>query len=281
MQLNHLSDEALFLETERLVKEERGLLTTLLHHLREIDRRRLYSAFGYRSLFEYAVRKLGYPEDQAQRRIAAMREVRDVPELESKLQSGAINITHIGLARAIFKREQFNLESRMKIYCALEHTSTREAAKILAGYSPVSGRPDSARPISPQRVEMRFTASETLLKKIETLKGQLAHRYPSLTYGELFEMLCDLGLDTHRKTAAPRSRDLETQSKAARRRIILSRGKCEKCGSRHALEVDHKIPKALGGLDTSENLRLLCRNCNQRAAIEAFGQRKMDHYLNV
>jgi 5-methylcytosine-specific restriction endonuclease McrA len=30
------------------------------------------------------------------------------------------------------------------------------------------------------------------------------------------------------------------------------------CGSKHALEIDHRNPLSLGGLTTAENLRVLC-----------------------
>ncbi|PWU16697.1 MAG: HNH endonuclease, partial [Bdellovibrio sp.] len=56
--------------------------------------------------------------------------------------------------------------------------------------------------------------------------------------------------------------------------------KCEKCGSQFALQIDHCRPWALGGDHQFENLRLLCRNCNQRAAIETFGSQKMNDFLN-
>ncbi|NUM89448.1 MAG: HNH endonuclease, partial [Bdellovibrionales bacterium] len=49
--------------------------------------------------------------------------------------------------------------------------------------------------------------------------------------------------------------------------------------SRYALEIDHRVPRAHGGTSTPENLRLLCRSCNQRAAIQAFGLRKMEPHL--
>lgn len=54
---------------------------------------------------------------------------------------------------------------------------------------------------------------------------------------------------------------------------------CENCGSTYALETDHRIPLASGGSDEAENLRVLCRSCNQRAAIEKFGLSKMQTFL--
>lgn len=128
---------------------------------------------------------------------------------------------------------------------------------------------------------------------IETLKGFLAHQHPGMTTGELFEKLCELGLREWdpSKTAAPRkrrvkiseagNRSVRTSSIAGIRRSVFqnARNKCENCGSTYALEIDHIRPKALGGNSEEGNLRVLCRHCNQRAAIEAFGVRKMEKYL--
>jgi 5-methylcytosine-specific restriction endonuclease McrA len=52
--------------------------------------------------------------------------------------------------------------------------------------------------------------------------------------------------------------------------------KCTRCGSIYALEIDHIEPFALGGKNEFENLRLLCRSCNQFQAIGAFGVNKME-----
>lgn len=56
--------------TDQLVQQERELLIEILRHLREIERRRLFSALGFKSLFDYAVKRLKYSEDQAGRRIS-------------------------------------------------------------------------------------------------------------------------------------------------------------------------------------------------------------------
>ncbi|NUM87715.1 MAG: HNH endonuclease, partial [Bdellovibrionales bacterium] len=58
-----------------------------------------------------------------------------------------------------------------------------------------------------------------------------------------------------------------------------ARNKCENCHSVYALEIDHRIPRAQGGTNNAPNLRLLCRSCNQRAAIQALGLRKMEPHL--
>ena len=46
MNLNNLSDENLLQNTQRLVAQEREVLIEVLHHLKEIERRRLFSAWS-------------------------------------------------------------------------------------------------------------------------------------------------------------------------------------------------------------------------------------------
>ena len=49
-----------------------------------------------------------------------------------------------------------------------------------------------------------------------------------------------------------------------------------RCGSTYQLEYDHVVPRALGGASTVDNLRLLCRNHNQRAAERVLGKHCVD-----
>lgn len=68
--------------------------------------------------------------------------------------------------------------------------------------------------------------------------------------------------------------------------IKRDEGKCQfvnpathaKCGSRFQVQVDHIIPRALGGGDEMENLRLLCRTHNLLMAERALGTEKMQVY---
>ena len=73
MNLTHLTDKTLLQNIKVLVKKEKDLSVSILHHLCEIDDRRLYAELKYSSLFDYYVNHLGYFEDAAQRRISASR----------------------------------------------------------------------------------------------------------------------------------------------------------------------------------------------------------------
>jgi len=364
--LKSVPDSQLIFQVEKLVHQERELLLKVLHHLREIDRRRLFSSLGYKSLFDFAVRHLGYPEDQAYRRISAMKLLKELPEIETQISNGQISLTHIGLAQSLFRQEkkihhkEFSTQEKLSVFEKMASLPVRDAEKVTLSFSsaPALAKPDRVHLVSPDQVEIKFLASTEIQKKIETLKGRLAHQHPNLTLGELFDRLCDWGLerldpsvprkkkqkaapdsdaptisttldpahskpnahvDAHLKpqsepelevladadaapdarasapdktkakpkTAAPRKRRVnkasashETVSAKNRRQVSLrAQNKCENCGSEYALEVDHIRPLALGGTSDLENLRLLCRHCNQRAAIQNLGIQKMQAHL--
>ena len=46
MNLKNLSDDSLISNTKNLVHKEREIITEILHHLREIERRRLFSKWS-------------------------------------------------------------------------------------------------------------------------------------------------------------------------------------------------------------------------------------------
>jgi 5-methylcytosine-specific restriction endonuclease McrA len=50
--------------------------------------------------------------------------------------------------------------------------------------------------------------------------------------------------------------------------IRRARGRCVMCGAPGATQVDHRIPRSLGGADALWNLRLLCRPCDNRRHAE-------------
>jgi hypothetical protein len=50
------------------------------------------------------------------------------------------------------------------------------------------------------------------------------------------------------------------------------------CGSTLRVELDHQVPRALGGPSTASNLRVLCKVHNDLAARQAFGDAWMDRY---
>ncbi len=296
--LRSLTDAQLEKSIESVRARELATLGEMLAHLREIDRRRLFSKRGYRSLHDYAIRKLRYAEDQAHRRVSAARLVRDLPEIESKIVDGSLKLTHLTDAHTFFRKVEHTKEEKLVILQKLENTTRAEARKVL------QREEDKAR--------YSFEADKTLEEVIEELRGLHAH----LSFDELMQKICLLAFEklspdgkgklrAARKSSAtvagitagisasgiktdgavfPQNQMEQKQSRyiptEVKRQVwVKAEGKCQQCSSKFGLQYDHILPFALGGTNGAENLRLLCMTCNQRKAIEHYGLIKMSKYL--
>ena len=104
-EVKKLSNQQLLSQTKFLVQKERNLHIQVLHHLEEIDSRKLYLEQGFSSLFDYAVKELGYSEGAAYRRIKAMKLCREVPETEDRLKSGRLSLSSACQLQAFFEKQ--------------------------------------------------------------------------------------------------------------------------------------------------------------------------------
>ncbi len=303
-ELKLFSNDALLSRTRELVAEERKLTTRILWYIREIDERRLFAQRGYPSLFELCVREFNYSEATAHRRIEAMRLIRELPEIEKKLEQGALKLGQVsqiqGFLRAE-KREQkrvYSLEEKRDLVSRVEGMSTRETERELISISPQSaGIRERERAVSATETEIRFIADKALLEKLKKLQELGSHRFKDRSrYAELFHWLADLGLaelgsadlvhpEKMKPSSIPRveskavpTRHIPTRIKALVRKRDLDR--CtfvdpktgRKCGSRYLIQIDHIQPFALGGSSNAPaNLRLLCFQHNQLEAERWFG----------
>jgi hypothetical protein len=267
MDLTHVADFEILSRAEKLAADERTLTIELLFHLREIDNRRLFCDLKCGSLLEYVMKYLKFSEDQACRRITAMRLLRDLPKNESaeiaaKIAEGGLNLSNIGLAQSLFNHERImgrppTSEQKMEVLNRIAGKSAREAQKIAREISP-GFKP--ARSITYDDIQ-----DHELRQKLLQVQGKFAHTHPALSLPNLLHLLCDREL-----SATSRIRD----------EIFRRDGKkCSNCGSTYALQIDHRIPRAAGGSDDPANLRVLCRKCNQRAAIAYYGREKMSRFL--
>ena len=91
--IKQLSNKELLSHTKFLVQKERDIHIQVLRHLAEIDSRKLFFKQGFFSLFDYAVRELGYSEGAAYRRIKAMKLCCALPETANRLQSGRLSLS--------------------------------------------------------------------------------------------------------------------------------------------------------------------------------------------
>lgn len=86
MKLKALNNQTLDAQLKKLAISEREILSEILCHIVEVEKRKLYLAFGFCSLFEYLTKSIGYSQGSAQRRIDASRLSFEVPEVINNLQ---------------------------------------------------------------------------------------------------------------------------------------------------------------------------------------------------
>ena len=101
-----LSDDRLLERTKELSGIEHHLEVVVIDHLREIQKRRLYLRRGFSSLFDYAVRELGYSDAAAWRRIKAMRLCADVDGVRERLQNGLMTLNAAAQLQHAFDRQE-------------------------------------------------------------------------------------------------------------------------------------------------------------------------------
>ena len=209
MILNHLTDQALLASTQELAQNERETLTKILHHLREIERRRIYCDAGCASLFEYAVKCLHYSEGQAGRRIQAMRLIKEVPEIEQKIESGALSLSNISQAQSFFRDVSVGnkgcapkivtRETKLRILERLENKSSRDGQKELMqlGGDTILPR-ERERVLTDEKSEIKFVMDRDLREKLDEVRSLLGPDAVSMSFAELIAKIADIGAETLR-----------------------------------------------------------------------------------
>lgn len=297
--MKHLTDDQLEQSADQARARELKSLHEMLLHLKEIDRRRLFSKRNFPSIYDYAMERFKYSYDEVHRRVCAMKLLKDMPEIESKIADGSLQLTHLTQARSFFQKVEHSKVEKLEILRKLENTTKAETKKILYNEE--------------LKARYSFEADQTFEAIVERLKGL----HPHLSFDNLMRRVCEIALAkvdplakaerikaknerAHRESRASakvgepinsiaKSVDQNRASaklpiryvtaKAKQQVWLASDGKCQRCRSTFALEIDHIEPFAKGGSNEAANLRLLCRKCNQLKAIEVYGETKMEQYL--
>ena len=101
-----LSDRELLRQTSTLVRHERHLQGAIIDHLAEIEARSLYLQRGCSSLFDCAVRELGYSDAAAGRRLGAVRLCADQPGARERLRDGSLTLSAAAELQWAFDRQR-------------------------------------------------------------------------------------------------------------------------------------------------------------------------------
>ena len=237
-----LSDRELLRETRNLVRHERHLQGAVIDHLTEIEARGLYLQRGFSSLFDYAVRELGYSDAAAARRIGAMRLCADQPDAREGLRDGSLTLSAAAELQWAFDRQRrrgsisgtaaiapagtpapdsapavplppaepepplvLDAVGRQKLVEEAAGKSARQVRRMLADLDPELARPaDRVRPLGDGRYELKATIDAECQQGLEQLRGLLSHVDPRMTMGQLVGRVVQEALDRHDPSRPPR-----------------------------------------------------------------------------
>jgi hypothetical protein len=296
--LAQVSNESLHEETLQAATNEKAATLILLEHLAEIDRRRLYAAYAYTSLWEYVHKALGYSEAQTSDRVNAMRVMVKVPEIKTGLEQGKLTLTSTAKLASYANREKLEPDQMLGLLTQVIGKSSREVEKVLISHSLGTRTPirDTIRTVSPTLTRVTIEVTDEFMQMVTEVKNIQGH--PGMNYQEVFALAMKALLKQHSKKLTKKvARDGKRNISTKRSRYISvytkqsilnrSQGRCEftdprtqrRCESRSKLQLDHIWPFAKGGKSTLENLRHLCPAHNSYAAIQEYGLNKMNQFL--
>ena len=137
--LNRMSNDQLLLQTKSLIQKERQINIQVLQHLQEIEKRKLYLDRGFPSLFEYAIKELGYSHSAAYRRIKAMRLCRDIPQATSKIKTGSLNLTTASQLQTFFEKKKRKDKKQTLNTTKTSTANNPEACNVQSAFLPATG----------------------------------------------------------------------------------------------------------------------------------------------
>ena len=104
--VSRLSNRQLLASAKELARRERHLNLRIIEHLKEIGSRGLHLRHGFGSLFDYAVKELGFGEGSAYQRLQTLKLSDEFPEVKQDLQEGELTLTAAGYLQSLFDRDQ-------------------------------------------------------------------------------------------------------------------------------------------------------------------------------
>lgn len=196
--LKNLTNDKLLQEAMRAVQNERLSTALVVKHFQEIYSRKLYLERGYPSLFEMATQYFGFCAGAAQRRINSMKLVRELPEVELQIESGALSLTTASTLQGFFVTEEkekkhYSKVEKLALVNSCLNISTREVERKLVAISPEREKRETLTYTSEERLRLSVSISEDLNCKLNRLKDIWSHS--NLTTEQVLDRITEMALE--------------------------------------------------------------------------------------
>jgi 5-methylcytosine-specific restriction endonuclease McrA len=318
MNLRGHTDEALLSDIRRLIGSQRELTARLVVYLAEIEHRRLHLLAGFSSMFEFCVKELRLSEGEAFRRLAAARLGRRFPIVQSRIASGEVHLSalallrhhlteenHVELLEAVRRKSKREVETllatrfprrdeptRVRAISPerfrIEFTASTELRKKLERCLDLSSHANPNRDVGfviERAVDLLITKLERERLGIGERPRPQAKISRTRSASPSSESSAEAS-SVEAPSAAPTPRRIAT----AHRRLVFERdfNRCtyvspdgHRCDATAFLELDHIVPRALGGTAEPENLRVRCRAHNRLWAEQTFGRAHVERAVHL
>jgi hypothetical protein len=220
MRFSEMSNEEVLAVLKSFVGEGNRIVAKVIATLAEVEERRMYLELACSSMFVFCVKKLGFSEGEAFRRITAARLVRRFPAILDAIASGRVHLSTVVLLRDHFSDE--NVEALLGQAAG---KSKREVEELVATLAPKADVPSLIRklpervvianpalpqappattptprpkvePLSESRYKVQLTASAPLRDKLEHARSLMSHRNPSGDLAVIVEQALDLLIES-------------------------------------------------------------------------------------
>jgi hypothetical protein len=259
-----------------LVQTERTTTREILALIRQAEERRIPHLRGYKSTHEWLIKQYRYSGSAAHRRVQAARLLKAVPEAEKKLVKGEVNLTTLTKVQSAITREEKRSGEKMdgaakaEVLGQVEGKTEDATEKVLFTLFPEEAKKESLRQVNGEEARLSVLLGADAIEALKMARDLLSHALPNATWAEVIAYLAQEF--TQRKTAPAAGR----VAKKACEYVDSETGR--RCESTYQLEVDHIVPRALGGSNHPSNLRCLCKQHNLLEAERKLGREFMRKY---
>lgn len=271
--LSQFKDEEILTQTKALIATERRAHAEFLIYLAEVDARKLFLPEGYSSLFSFCTGALGLSEASASKRIQLARCSTKFPVV-----LGHIACNELTLSNASLLAPALTHENHRTLLDAALHKPKREVEKMMAAHFPKPDAPEKIRPLNATRTKFEFSADDEVVAMFRTLQARLRRKFPEGRMEDIvretFHLLVrqtNPAREPSRKVAPRVTKHFRRSPANVARAVwkkdgerctfVASNGK--RCDGATFLELDHVIPRSLGGSSQDEkNLTVRCRAHN-------------------
>lgn len=259
--LRRLSDQVLLQQTDLLAQECRNSTLLLLKHLREIEVRRLFVDLGFSSMHKYCIQQLKFSEGEAQRRLASARLLTELPEIETQIESGELNVTNLAKIQSFLRVEKsadhpLNKEQKLGLIEKMGNKSTRQVEQELVqlSHQPAlmaekfhCSLPDS------QHVKFEAFLSFEQQELLTEFKNLFAHELTDFANGSILGFLLEKAVRHKKKKLGLLKSDKLSEKKETEEKIAEAKGSgLSKSNSENAAQLPSAPQTSLRMSSTTE-----------------------------